>query len=140
MGPWWLYALMFIFGYLTHKTFYFLRATKISISLIRVSQLVSLAVLARSMENFYYSHTSRLRHMRESGQSEKAIKEARRSFNAEIKHYKKKAVEEILNLHPKFYDQIIDFDDWKTAMDYLENNKQFIFKLMDRDENDKENS
>jgi hypothetical protein len=131
---------MFIFGYLTHKTFYFLRATKISISLIRVSQLVSLAVLANSLENFYYSHTSRLRQMRESEQDEKEIKAVRSAFNAEIANYKEKAIEEILDLHPKFYDPIIDFSNWKTAMTYLEENKNFIFKLMDRGTNDKKDS
>lgn len=130
MGPWWLYILVFLFGYFTHKVFYFFRSLKISIGLIRVSQLVSLAVLARSMENFYYSHTARLRHMKEGNESEKDIKDARRSFNIEIKDYKEKAIREILDLHPDFYDPIVDFDDWKSAMDYLEKNKEYTVKLM----------
>ena len=78
MGPWWLYLLVFIFGYLTHKTFYFLRAVKVSINLIRVSQLISLGVLAQSLENFYYSHTARLRQMREGEVDEKDIWRAQR--------------------------------------------------------------
>ena len=130
MGPWWLYILVFLFGYFTHKVFYFFRSLKISIGLIRVSQLVSLAVLATSMENFYYSHTARLRHMKEDNESEKDIKDARRSFNIEIKDYKEKAIREILDLHPDFYDPIVDFDDWKSAMDYLEKNKEYTVKLM----------
>ena len=50
MEYWWLYLLVFMFGYMTHKTFYFFRSVKISIGLIRVSQLVSLGVLAKSIE------------------------------------------------------------------------------------------
>jgi ribonucleotide monophosphatase NagD (HAD superfamily) len=140
MGPWWLYLLVFVFGYFTHKIFYFLRSVKISIGLIRVSQLVSLAVLAKSMENFYYSHTSRLRHMRDHNESEKNLKVVRRSFNKEMSDYKEKAVKEILDLHPDFYDPIVEFHDWKSAMKYLEDNQQFVFQLLNQDKNDKKNS
>ena len=136
MGPWWLYILVFIFGYLSHKTFYFFRSVRISIGLIRVSQLISLAVLAKSMENFYYSHTSRLRHMRENNESEKDIKDVRRSFNIEIFEYKEKAIKEMLDLHPKFYSPIVDFDNWKSGMKYLDDNKKFVLKLLAQDKND----
>jgi hypothetical protein len=140
MGPWWLYILVFIFGYFTHKTFYFLRSVRISIGLIRVSQLVSLAVLAKSMENFYNSHTARLRHMREHDKSEKEIREVRRSFNAEIMDYKERVIKQMLDLHPKFYDPIVNFNNWKSGMSYLEENKTFIIKLLSQDKNDKKNS
>ena len=136
MAPWWLYLLVFIFGYLTHKTFYFLRSVKISIGLVRVAQLISLAVLAKSMENFYYSHTSRLRQMRENQESEKNIKDVRRSFNVEISTYKEKAIKEMLELHPNFYRQIIDFDNWNSGMKYLEENKQFVLNLLKKEKND----
>ena len=104
MEYWWLYLLVFMFGYMTHKTFYFFRSVKISIGLIRVSQLVSLGVLAKSMENFYYARTVRLRGM--------------------------------LDLHPKFYEPIIDFENWNTAMKYLEENKHFVQQLLTQDNND----
>jgi len=136
MGPWWLYLLVFVFGYLTHKTFYFLRSVKVSIGLVRVAQLISLAVLAKSMENFYYSHTSRLRQMRENEESEKNIKDVRRSFNVEISSYKERAIKEMLDLHPNFYRPIIDFDNWNSAMKYLEENKQFILNLLKKEKND----
>lgn len=136
MGPWWMYVLVFLFGYFTHKTFYFFRSLKISIGLIRVSQLVSLAVLARSMENFYYSHTAHLRQMRDNNKSEEDIRDARRSFNNEIKDFKNKAIKEILDLHPRFYDPIIDFDDWKTAMKYLDDNREYVLQLLNQDKHD----
>ena len=136
MAPWWLYLLVFAFGYFTHKTFYFFRSIKISIGLIRVSQLISLSVLANSMENFYYSHTARLRQMRQSGEDEKNIRNLKRSFNEEINDYKKRAIKEMLELHPAFYDPIVDFDDWKTAMKYLNENKEFVLNLLSQDKDD----
>ena len=127
---------MFVFGYLTHKTFYFFRSIKISIGLIRVSQLISLGVLAKSMENFYSAHTLHLRQMRESERSEGEIKDARRLFNKEIKTYKEESIKQMLDLHPKFYEPIIDFDDWKSGMKYLENNKDFVMNLFGVKDND----
>jgi len=136
MGPWWLYLLVFVFGYLTHKTFYFFRSIKISIGLIRVSQLISLAVLAKSMENFYYSHTVRVRQMKENDESEKNIRDVRRSFNMEISNYKERAIKEMLDLHPNAYAPIVNFDNWKSAMKYLEDNKEHVLKLLTQDKND----
>ena len=136
MGPWWLYLLVFVFGYLTHKTFYFFRSIKISIGLIRVSQLISLAVLAKSMENFYYSHTVRVRQMKENDESEKNIRDVRRSFNMEISNYKERAIKEMLDLHPNAYTPIVNFDNWKSAMKYLEDNKEYVLKLLTQDKND----
>tara|TARA_R110002020_G_scaffold267815_2_gene482973 strand:- start:284 stop:520 length:237 start_codon:yes stop_codon:yes gene_type:complete len=78
--------------------------------------------------------------MRESNESEKNIKDVRRSFNAEIGDYKEKAISEMLDLHPPFYSPIVDFDDWKSAMKYLEDNKEYMLNLIKQDKNDKEDS
>jgi hypothetical protein len=136
MGYWWLYLLVFIFGYMTHKTFYFFRSVKISIGLIRVSQLVSLGVLAKSMENFYYARTIRLREMQEMGKSDKDIRDFKRSFSLEVANYKNKAIKGMLDLHPKFYDPLVDFDNWNSAMKYLEDNKHFVQQLLSQTKND----
>lgn len=76
MGPWWLYLLVFIFGYLTHKTFYFFRSMRTSIGLIRISQLVSLNIMARSMEHYYYAHTAKIRQLTESGEDQETIRQS----------------------------------------------------------------
>jgi hypothetical protein len=136
MGPWWLYLLVFMFGYLTHKTFYFFRSIRISIGLIRVSQLISLSVLAKSMEHFHHSHTARLLHMRKNDASEKDVRDLRRSFNIEISNYKEKAIKEMIELHPKFYAPIIEFDNWNSGMKYLNDNKQFVLKILTMSKND----
>ncbi len=58
----------------------------------------------------------------------------------EISNYRNKAIEEMLNLHPKFYNPIVDFDNWKSAMEYLENNKQYVLQLLNQDTDDKKTS
>jgi len=140
MDPWWIYILVFLFGYITHKTFYFFRSVKISIALIRVAQLISLAILAKSTEYMYHSHTARLRQLRELNEDEKNIRDLRRSFNVEISNYKERTIDEILKQHPKFYNPIVEFNNWKTAMKYLDDNKAFVFKILNQDKDDKKTS
>ena len=74
--------------------------------------------------------------MRENQESEKNIKDVRRSFNVEISTYKEKAIKEMLELHPNFYRPIIDFDNWNSGMKYLEENKQFVLNLLKKEKND----
>ena len=140
MGPWWMYILVFLFGYVTHKTFYFFRSIKISIMLIRVSQLISLAMVVKSAEYMHQSHAARMRQLRELNEDEKNIRDLRRSFNIEISNYKERTIKEILNQHPKFYNPIVEFNNWKTAMKYLEDNKSFVLKILNQDKNDKKTS
>jgi hypothetical protein len=78
--------------------------------------------------------------MKEQDETQNEIKDTRRSFNMEITNYKEKAIKEILDLHPDFYNPIIEFDNWKSAMKYLEDNKQFVLKLLNQDKNDKKTS
>jgi len=78
--------------------------------------------------------------MREHDESENTIKDVRRSFNAEIMAYKERAIKEMLELHPKFYDPIVKFDNWKSGMSFLEENRVFVLNLLSQDKNDKENT
>ena len=78
--------------------------------------------------------------MRENNDSDKNIKDARRAFNLELSDYKSKAIQEILDLHPQFYNPLIDFDDWNSAMAYLESNRNYVLQLLNKDKNDKKTS
>ena len=50
-----LYFLVFLFGYVTCKTFYFLRANRISLSLIKLSHVIHLTSTVRCIENLIYT-------------------------------------------------------------------------------------
>ena len=67
---WVFYFLLFFFGYMTARTFYFVKASRLSITLIRISQIVALGMLAKSMEHFQYSKTYRLNAMALNGETE----------------------------------------------------------------------
>lgn len=118
---WWLYLLVFMFGYFTCKTFYLFRETKLGLTMLRLSHYLSLYTIVKGVENLEYTKTARLNYLRQSEESERNINAYRLNFDNEIKLYKNKSVKEIINIHPKFYRDLLEYDDWESAMRFLNN-------------------
>ena len=122
--------LLFVFGYVTCSTFYFLRSTKASITILKATQLVSLYILTRSLEHFAFGKETRLHHMRRAEESEHNINAFMRLYNKEVEDYKRKAVQQIVDAHPKFFQQVLEFDDWESAMELLNKNKPEMYAFL----------
>ena len=131
-----LYFLVFLLGYTTCKLFYFIIGTRKSIQVVRLAQLVGLSIIARSLENFSHSKYYAMCTMKENGESDHNIDAFKYLHTEELDRYKRKSIEEIINVHGKIFNQVVDFDDWKSAMKYLETNKQEFIDLMYRSTND----
>jgi len=126
MNIWFLHLLVFIFGYATCRTFYFLRANRISLSLIKLSHIIYLSTVIRSIETLIEARTTALINNIEPTKS-------RDFFEDEIKTLKENSVAYLLQLHPKFYRDILTFDDWESSMRYLNQNKEAVFKIWNMD-------
>ena len=50
MDPWWMYALVFIFGYMTCRTFYFVKASRISLRILIYSQIIYISIMLEIIE------------------------------------------------------------------------------------------
>ena len=122
MNIWFLHLLVFIFGYATCRTFYFLRANRISLSLIKLSHIIYLSTVIKSIETLIEARTTALVNNVEPTKS-------RDFFEDEIKTLKENSVAYLLQLHPKFYRDILTFDDWESSMRYLNQNKEAVFKI-----------
>ena len=55
MDPWWMYALVFLFGYATCRTFYFIRASRLSLSLLVYSQVIYLSSMVKILESLLHT-------------------------------------------------------------------------------------
>tara|TARA_R100000995_G_scaffold81486_1_gene54334 strand:- start:433 stop:807 length:375 start_codon:yes stop_codon:yes gene_type:complete len=117
---------MFVFGYVTCKMLYYIRATRISIQLLQLSNLVSLFLLTRALENFEHSRALCLKDLKQRDASERNIDIYKSNLNEEIESFKNKSISGLLELHPDFFKQVIPYDDWDSAMKYLESNKNVI--------------
>ena len=133
---WFLYLLVYTFGYITCKMFYFMNSARISINMLKSAQLTALLVLARSMEHFSYSRAIRLHHMKMAEASEHNIQAFTHVFEEELVNHKKKSIEKIIDAHPQVFRPFVEFKDWATGMKHLEENKDLLELIRTRSTND----
>jgi hypothetical protein len=127
--------LSFGLGYLTCRVNYFFSSVKTSIILVRLAQVVSLTLLATGSENYFASRTYRIQSMRKAEVPEKKIKEFDKLFMNEYELYKEKSINQFIEAHKGVFDQLVTFNDWRTAMAFLQKHKNTAFKIL-RSNND----
>ena len=54
----------------------------------------------------------------------------------EISYYKKKAIQNIIKIHPKSFKPVLEFDDWASAMKFLEAHKPIAAEFLARSKDD----
>lgn len=114
-----LYVLLFIFGYITCRTFYFLRAVRLSISLIVSGHLVYLSAIERIIKRWEQNL--------EEANLEKNDRISRQfKLDREIETLQSASINYLLRLHPSFYRHALKFHDWSSAMAYLEQNRDLM--------------
>jgi hypothetical protein len=134
MDPWWIYALVFIFGYATCRTFYFFRASRISLSLIVYCQVIYLSSMVKILENLlqvkYF--VKGLQHT--TGEMNPLYDQIDQKVNNEISILKDNSINYLINMHPKFYRESLKFEDWDSSMRFLKDKKQEAFNFWSHDE------
>ena len=100
---------------------------------MRSSQLIGLFVLSRALEDFYYAKEFRLGVMNEEGDSKQNITAVSCRFDEEVSLFKKKSIKRIIEAHGNFFEQLVDFRDWKSAMAFLEDNRKYITDFVTRE-------
>ena len=129
MGPWWLYIMVFIFGYITSRTFYFLRASRVSLSLIVYSQIIYLSCMYKVLQNLINLKTfiGTIRKIDEEVSD--VYKQIDEKVDNEIRILKDNSINYLINMHPKFYRESLKFEDWDSSMSFLEENKEEAFNF-----------
>jgi hypothetical protein len=88
----------------------------------------------RGLENLQYTKSTRVKEMHRAGDLERNIDAFTFNFDREIALYKQNAIRDIINNHPRFYKDIIAFDDWESAMVYLNiEGREYINKFNKKD-------
>jgi len=115
--------LVFIFGYITCKTFYFLNTARISLKLIKSSRIIYLLMAVRAVENYIISERMMKRYFSEIDKDTEDVKKFQDKCSEELEHFKKQAIGELLKQTPDAFKPGLEFDDWKTAMLHLQRHK-----------------
>jgi hypothetical protein len=124
-----LYVALFAFGYMTCFLFYFGKSVNFYSKIIKASSLFSLFIIARSLEHFEYSKTIKVKSMEENNDSEQNIQAAIQWHDIQVSIYKNKIIKELTVAHSSTpYHH--NFEDWETAMDFLNKNKEFVIQFI----------
>ena len=134
MGYWWIYLLTFLFGYITHKTFYFLRAARLSLLLVKASNIIYLSLIVKAIENFAYTKALTIQQMKECDKSKEQIRKFEYRHDEDVVLFKDRSVAVLLEYHPPFFRSMVEFEDWPSAMRYLMANREAALKFWEVDD------
>ena len=126
---WLLYILIFVFGYVTCKTFYFLRTTRLSLNLVRGASVIYISSMVKAVEKMSYAQEAMLEYMLKTERGSAEISAFQLQFDREVKYLKDTSIDVMMTLHPEFFRQMVEFEDWDSAMEYAEKYKEQIFKF-----------
>ena len=135
MDPWWMYALVFLFGYATCRTFYFIRASRLSLSLLVYSQVIYLSSMVKILESLLHTKYF-VAALRVSAKEMSPIcNDIDQKVDNEIAILKDNSINYLINMHPKFYREGLKFEDWDSSMRFLKDKKQEAFNFWKHDGN-----
>ena len=121
-----LHLLTFIFGYVTCRTFYFIKSARVSIILLKIMHVVSLSILIKCIEEYSHAGAQKLKTLTNCGilPSDEVYKKIEIENENNITLFKERSIATILSLHPDYFRNVIEFEDWNTAMVFLQRNKE----------------
>ena len=129
MDPWWLYALVFIFGYVTCQTFYFLNSARVSLKLMKSSRVIYLLMMVNAMEKYKIAEEVMISHLQESNKDQDIIDAFKNSIENERKGFKARSINCLINNTPPTFREVLGFDDWESAIMYLTLHQEEAFKF-----------
>ena len=84
------------------------------------------------MEDFYYAKVYRMEKMIESEETDHNIAAFSYRMEEEVGYFKKRSIQALIDLHPDAFKQLLEFEDWPTAMKFLEANKEIVASFLSR--------
>ena len=131
-----LYALVFVFGYVTHRTFHTYMAAKTGSLIFLHSKLTSLLMLVKCIESYNYIKAFGMLQLQKNEATDKQVEAFTTMIDNDITFFKKQSIKNINNLVPEYLKVLEHFENWDEAMMFLVKFKQEIpGELL----NDKEN-
>tara|TARA_R110002020_G_scaffold295713_1_gene511270 strand:- start:7189 stop:7602 length:414 start_codon:yes stop_codon:yes gene_type:complete len=131
-----LYLLVFIFGYYTCKTFYIFRAGHLTINILRMTHITALTILVKSIEQYTYIKAFGCAQLDAKGATETEIKNYSLYIQNDMDFFKERSIQNIVRATPSYFKETLYFNDWESAMGFLNDHKKQAFRLITKDKND----
>lgn len=129
---WLLYVLLFVFGYVTCQTFYFLKSARLSLILLRAAHLIYLSSTMKALEHMSFARGIVLEHMLRTEKGSTAISMFEIRHEEEVVKLKTRSIDLLIDLHPEFFQRMMEFENWEGASQYVDTHKDIIFKFWEK--------
>lgn len=115
----------FLLGWMVCSGLYFLRTTRITMTVLKMSYVFYLTIINKGLEYLHYSHINRLEALRKNGKSynDTEYKMLKKDNDKQIQIYKDNSITYLLQVHPEMFKQALEFDDWRGSQRFLNNNQ-----------------
>lgn len=121
-----LYVLVFVFGYVTHRTFHTYMAAKTGSLIFLHSKLTSLLMLVKCIESYNYIKAFGMMQLKKNEATDKQVEAFTTMIDNDITFFKKQSIKNINILIPEYLKVLEHFDNWDEAMMFLVKFKQEI--------------
>ena len=90
--------------------------------------VVALSMFIKSIQEYAYVGAKKLGTLEKCGvlPNDRIYKNAELVHEETINAFKNRSVASLIALHPPILKPMLEFDDWDTAMQYLEKNKKIV--------------
>jgi len=96
-----------------------MRSTNLSLRTIRISHLIYLSAMIKSIENLATSRELMLEYLLKTEKSSNTITSFTMAFDKNVEHIKENSIKVLVGTHPRFFKGYVDFNDWESSMVYL---------------------
>ena len=115
----------FLLGWMSCSGLYFLKSTRITASVMKMSYVFYLTIINKGLEYLHYAHINMLEALRKNDKSygHEEYEKLKKDFDITIQSYKDNTITYLLQAHPELFKQFLEFDDWRGSQRFLNNKK-----------------
>jgi hypothetical protein len=95
----------------------------------RASQVIYLSSMIKAIEYLAQSREIMLEYLLRSERNSSTISSFEYRFDQDVKHIKKQSIDTFMEMHPEFFKSRVDFQDWESAIQFLNNNSADVFSF-----------
>tara|TARA_R110000824_G_scaffold70902_3_gene181768 strand:+ start:7734 stop:8135 length:402 start_codon:yes stop_codon:yes gene_type:complete len=126
--------LSFIAGFIFSRFLYYIAAVSTAAKIVKMGNLVILYVFMKCYERIVYYNNLALNDYIKTGASEMNIAKYTENMEEEIRIFKKRSISILLSSHPQVFRNILDYEDWPTAMVFMNSHKDIILRNLNEGE------
>jgi len=95
-------------------------------TIIRTSNIIGLSIMAKCIENYSYANLVKLTALRKSGvePDDRVYKLEKENQEKIMNNFKEESIKFLVNAHGGIFKEIAPYTDWRSAMRFLEKNRE----------------